>query len=422
TISRVRVLIVSWEFPPLVVGGLGRHVGQLARHLRAAGHDVRVLTRGSRPEPEEQRYEGVTVWRAAADELAIDFGSESVLAWTQAFEHSLIRAGLRLVTGWRPDVIHAHDWLVAQTARTLREVTGSPVVVTVHATEHGRQQGWLSEPVPRAIHSAERWLCRDAAAVIACSRFMAAQVSEVFDLEPGRVRVIGNGVDALSATESRLELDTDAAAADVGAGAGPSQARTYSGRPLLVFAGRLVHEKGLQELIKALPLLRQELPGVRLVVAGAGQQLADQQDRAARYRVEDLIDWAGFLGAAELAGLLAAADLVVVPSLYEPFGMVALEAQLAGTPVAVSDTGGLAELVEAGRTGLRFAPESPAAIAAAVRDVVGDPAAARRRAALAQRRARQEFGWAAVAARTAEVYAGVLPGGSGAGGSEAGSG
>jgi glycogen(starch) synthase len=392
----VRVLIVSWEFPPLVIGGLGRHVGHLARQLAALGHDVRVLTRGERPEPEQQRYEGVTVWRAAADGLAIDFGSESVLAWTQAFEHSLTRAGLLLVSQWQPEVIHAHDWLVAQTALTLRQVTGSPVVVTVHSTEHGRQQGWLSEPAPRAIHSVERWLCREASAVIACSRFMAGQVAELFQLELGKVRVIGNGADRVPAAESHPQVET-------------VDTEKYAGRPLLVFAGRLVHEKGLQELIKALPLLRAELPDVRLVVAGVGQQLADQQDRAARYGVSDLIHWAGFLDAAELAGLLGAADLVVVPSLYEPFGMVALEAQLAGAPVAVSDTGGLAELVEPGRTGLRFTPEDPAAIAAAVRQVVADPAAARQQARRAQRRAQEEFGWAAVASRTAEVYAAVQP-------------
>jgi glycogen(starch) synthase len=268
------------------------------------------------------------------------------------------------------------------------------VVVTVHATEHGRQQGWLTDPVPRAIHSVERWLCRDAAAVIACSRFMAAEVSRLYQLDPAEVRVIGNGADPV---ESRSESETGETRA----------AQAYHGTPLLVFAGRLVHEKGLQELIKALPLLRDELPGVRLVVAGTGRQLADQQDRAARYGVSDLIDWVGFLDATELAGLLAAADLVVVPSLYEPFGMVALEAQLAGTPVAVSDTGGLAELVEPGVTGLRFTPESPAAIAAAVRDVVADPDGAWSRAVRAQRRARDEFGWDTVARRTAEVYAAV---------------
>jgi glycogen(starch) synthase len=393
--------MVSWEFPPLVVGGLGRHVGQLARQLAALGHDVRVLTRGAGRELERQRSCGVEVWRAAADGLSIDFGSESVLAWTQAFEHSLVRAGLQLTAGWRPEVIHAHDWLVAQTAQTLHQVTGAPVVVTVHATEHGRQQGWLTEPVPRAIHSVERWLCRNAAAVIVCSRFMAAEVSELFQLAPGGVQVIANGVE----DESHPQVDTLKPESSSRAG-GEVPARSG---PLLVFAGRLVHEKGLQELIKALPLLRDELPGLRLVVAGTGQQLADQQDRAARYGVGDLIDWAGFLTATELAGLLAAADLVVVPSLYEPFGMVALEAQLAGTPVAVSDTGGLAELVEGGHTGTLFAPESPAAIAAAVRRVLANPDGTRRMAERAQRRAREQFGWETVARRTAEVYATVHP-------------
>jgi glycogen(starch) synthase len=180
-----------------------------------------------------------------------------------------------------------------------------------------------------------------------------------------------------------------------------------AGRPLLVFAGRLVHEKGLQELIKALPLLRAELPELRLVVAGTGAQLADQQNRANRYGVADLINWAGFLDAAALTPLFTAADLVVIPSLYEPFGLVALEAQLTGTPVAVSNTGGLAELVEPGVTGVRFEPESPAAIADAVRLLVADPDRARAMAARAQQRARRDYSWAAVAQRTAEVYAEV---------------
>jgi glycogen synthase len=236
-----------------------------------------------------------------------------------------------------------------------------------------------------------------------CSHFMAAEVSELFQLPPGAVQVIGNGVEL--ADDSHPQPETSASIPSSEAAGGVSS----RGRPLLVFAGRLVHEKGLQELIKALPLLRDELPELRLVVAGTGHQLADQQDRAARYGVSDLIEWAGFLDGAEVAQLLAAADLVVVPSLYEPFGMVALEAQLAGTPVAVSDTGGLAELVEPGRTGTRFAPESPAAIAAAVRQVLADPVGSRQMAARAQRRARQEFGWQAVARRTAEVYATVQP-------------
>lgn len=403
--------MVSWEFPPLVLGGLGRHVGALAPALAELGHDVRVLTRGGTGQPATEQHGSLTIYRAEQDSLDITLGSESVLAWSQAFEHSLTRAGLRLIDGWQPDVIHAHDWLVAQTAHTLHQVSGVPVVLTMHATEHGRQQGWLGEPVPRAIHSVERWACSDAAAVIACSRFMAGQLRELFGVPAERLTVIPNGAIA------RPARPDDRAAVHL-AGGGNNRANSNDDHggsrvpptaPLIAFAGRLVHEKGLQELIKALPLLAPDYPGIRLVVAGTGDQLADQQDRAARYGVADRIHWAGFLGADSTYRLFDSADVVVVPSLYEPFGMVALEAQLAGTPVAVTDTGGLRELVEPGLTGLRFAPANPAAIAAAVRELLANPDEARAMAIAARHRATQDFSWLAVAHRTEAVYRQVRP-------------
>lgn len=389
------MLLVSWEFPPLVVGGLGRHVGALASELAALGHDVRVLARGNQTTTEEtvERHGNgeLRVTRAAADGLDIDFTAESILAWTQAFEHSLIRAGLPLISHWRPDVIHAHDWLVAQTARTLHELSGAPLVVTMHATEHGRQQGWLAEPVQRSIHSVERWLAQCAAAVIVCSRFMANEVTALFQLSPEQVTVIGNGTDPVAWSVKRQPSST-----------------TRATWPLLVFAGRLVHEKGLQELIKALPLLRDNYPRLRLIVAGTGQLLADQQDRAVRYGVADFLDWRGFVSDADLAQLFADADVVVVPSLYEPFGLVALEAQLAGAPVAVSNTGGLAELVEPGVTGARFTPQSPATIAEAIRGLLEDPTGTRAMADRARHRAKAEFGWDVIARRTVRLYGQVL--------------
>jgi glycogen(starch) synthase len=341
----VRVLIVSWEYPPVIVGGLGRHVADLADALTALGHDIRVLTRGSEPRSRTETINGVPVTRAAVDQLNIDFSSESVLAWTQAFEHALIRAGLTLLESWQPDVIHGHDWLVAQTTRTLHERCGAPVVATIHATEYGRQQGWLGEPVPRAIHSVERWLCQNAAAVITCSQFMADQVADLFDLQRGAIAVIGNGIDPGQWQRSPAEVDV-------------ARSRYRGDGPLVAFAGRFVHEKGLQELIKALPLLATDYPGLAAVLVGRGPDLAAQQDRAVRYGVADLISWPGFLDGGDLAAVLAAADVVVVPSLYEPFGLIALEAQAAGTPVAVSDTGGLRDLVVDGQSGVRFEPES----------------------------------------------------------------
>ncbi|HEX4729198.1 MAG TPA: glycosyltransferase family 4 protein [Jatrophihabitans sp.] len=398
----MRVLIVSWEFPPVVVGGLGRHVGELAPALAALGHDVRVLTRGRDRQPSIEQLAGVTVYRAAADGLDIDLASESVLAWAQAFEHSLVRAGLTALDGWQPQLIHAHDWLVGQTAVTLHQVSGAPLVLTMHATEHGRRQGWLAEPVARAIHSVERWLCGQATLVIACSAFMAGELRMLYGLPADRLRVIGNGV--------RLpEPEPAVSEPAVGEPAWTAEWPAGSG-PVIAFAGRLVHEKGVQELIKALPLLRPEFPGLRAVIAGTGEQLAAQRDRAERYRVAELISWPGFLDQAGLHRLFRSADVVVVPSVYEPFGLVALEAQLAGTPVAVADTGGLAELVEPGATGVRFDCQDPAALAAAVAGLLRDPAGAARMAATAQQRARTGFSWDEVARQTAAVYQAALAG------------
>ncbi|SDJ29291.1 (1-_4)-alpha-D-glucan synthase (UDP-glucose) [Frankineae bacterium MT45] len=381
--------MLSWEYPPLIVGGLGRHVDALARTLVAQGHEVRVVTRGE-PDLTDGVRDGVGVSRSRQDPLDIGFTTETLLAWSQANEHSLTRAALAVVADWKPDVVHAHDWLVAQTAVTISEITGARVVATIHATETGRNMGWLASPLNRGIHSVERWLTHRAARVIVCSTFMRDEVSHIFEISPGAVEVIGNGID-LGAW--RRSAKASALAREQYAGDGP----------LLVFAGRLMHAKGVQTAIGALPRLRRRYPGLRLVVAGTGPFEPDLRDQARR--LGRAVQWAGFVEDSELAGLLAAADVAVVPSLYEPFGLVALEAAAIGTPLAVSDTGGLRDLVEPGRTGARFTPDSPAALATAVESLLDDPQRALAMTRRARRLIAQHYTWEAVASQTAEVYA-----------------
>lgn len=371
----------------MVVGGLGRHVGALARHLAAAGHDVRVVTRGEQAVVSDERRDGVRIRRAALDPLAIDFTTETLLAWAQASEHALLRAGLPWVRHWRPDVVHAHDWLVAQSAITLAEASGAPLVSTIHATEAGRHQGWLPQPLNRAIHSVERWLVHRSAAVITCSRTMQAEVAGLFEVDPADVAVVPNGIDT-------ARWRTDRAAATPGRDA-----------PLLVFAGRLVHEKGVQILLSALRPLRERYPGLRLAVAGTGPYEASLQARARRLRLLRAVDWLGFVADGELAALLGRADAVVVPSLYEPFGIVALEAAAARAPVVVAETGGLVDLVAGGVAAASFAPGDAAALATAVGSVLADPAGARAATRRADRVIRRDYAWTAVAQRTVAVYA-----------------
>ena len=394
----MRVLMLSWEYPPLLVGGLGRHVHALAEAMARAGHEVTVLTR--HPDPAEQvPYDevlgGVRVVRAAEDPSLLRFEDE-LLAWTMALNHALTRTGLAVCDETPPDVVHAHDWLVAHAATTLKHHLGVPLVATLHATEAGRHQGWLPGPMNRSIHSVEWWLTYEARRVIACSAYMRWEVTRLFDLPPDKVDVIPNGVDL-----RRWQVPVDRVAA--------ARRRWGGDGPLVVCAGRLVYEKGVQDLLAAMPRLRRRHPGFRLVVAGRGPEEEELRALARRLRLGRSVTFAGFVPDTELAALAAAADCAVVPSVYEPFGLVALEAAAAGTPVVASDSGGLPEFVEHRRTGLSFRAGDPAGLADAVGELLADQVLGRRLVRAAQAVLRRDHTWAEVAARTVDVYARAEP-------------
>ena len=381
----MRVLMLSWEYPPLLVGGLGRHVHALAEAMVRAGTEVTVLTRHAPGLPYDEVAGGVRVVRVPEDPSLLSF-TDDLLAWTMALNHALTRAGLAVCADRPPDVVHAHDWLVAHAATTLKHHLGVPLVATLHATEAGRHQGWLPGPLNRSIHSVEWWLTYEARRVVTCSAYMRWEVTRLFDLPPEKVDVLPNGVDAGRWTPGPAAV---ARARERWAGDGP----------LLAYAGRLVHEKGVQDLLAALQRLRRRHPGLRAVLAGTGPAADGLRAEARRLRLGRAVTFAGFLPEPELAALLAAADCAVVPSLYEPFGMVAQEAAAAGTPAAAADVGGLAETVPAA---LRFRPGDPAGLAAVVGTVLADQVLSRRlvrqvRAALPD--------WADVAAGTLRTYA-----------------
>lgn len=386
-----RVLMLSWEYPPVIVGGLGRHVHALATSLVAAGHEVTVVTRHAPGAPVEEYSEGVRIVRAPEDPARFTLDTPSLLAWTMAFNHTLTRAALRAATTSDFDVIHAHDWLVTHTAVTLKEHLDLPLVATIHATEAGRHQGWLPEDLNRSIHSVEWWLAREAHRVLVCSGYMKWEVTRLLDLTGGRVEVIPNGVDGPAWKATRRAV---AAARSRHGGTGP----------LIGYAGRLVYEKGVQHLVAAVPRLRHRYPELRVVIAGDGPYRQELQDQARRLRVSGAVSFAGFVGA-ELPAMLAATDATVVPSLYEPFGMVALEAAAAGAPLAVARTGGLTEIVQSGITGVTFPSHESDGLAAAVGELLDDTVFARQVAKSARRMVAERFAWTSIAERTAAAYA-----------------
>ena len=405
----MRVLILSWEYPPVVVGGLGRHVHALATELSAAGHDVVVLARhpagtdATTHPTRDATVDGVRVLHVAEDPPHLEFGRDLV-AWTLAMGHAMVRVALTRLRcaapgGWRPDVVHAHDWLVAHPAIALADTLGVPLVATLHATEAGRHGGWLSHPLKQQVHSVEWWLAQRADALVTCSSAMRAEVAHLFDVDEDQIAVIHNGI-AVDAWQ-------------VGARRVAAARRRWrrADEPLLLFFGRLEYEKGPQDLLAALPRIRRRHPGTRLLVAGTGSQRDLLDDLARTSRLLRSVTFVGHLPDADLAALLGAVDAVVLPSRYEPFGIVALEAAAAGAPLVASTAGGLGEVVVDGETGLSFAPGDVGGLARAVVRVLADPAAARRRADAARARLAVDFDWVRIAAHTAAVYARVTPGG-----------
>ncbi|MFT3715752.1 MAG: glycosyltransferase family 4 protein [Gordonia sp. (in: high G+C Gram-positive bacteria)] len=381
--------MVSWEYPPVVVGGLGRHVHYLAEALAAQGTDVTVLTRrpsgtdASTHPTTDTVVNGVRVVAVAEDPPEFDFGVD-MMAWTLAMGHGFIRAGLAHLRDWEPDVVHAHDWLVAHPSVALADFFSVPLVATLHATEAGRHSGWVAGHVNRQVHSVEWWLANTADALITCSSSMRDEVTELF-APAAPVAVIHNGID-LTAWSFAPRPPSN----------GPAE---------LLFAGRLEYEKGVQDLLAALPRIRRSHPGTTLTVAGEGTQEEWLRELARKHRVTGAVTFAGRQDHAGLVDLMHRCAAIVLPSRYEPFGIVALEAAATGIPLVTSTAGGLGEAVIDGETGLTFAPADVDGLAAAVRATLDDPEAAAQRARRARAVLTEEFTWPVIAKRTADVYA-----------------
>ncbi|HEY3369069.1 MAG TPA: 1,4-alpha-glucan branching protein domain-containing protein [Symbiobacteriaceae bacterium] len=374
----LRVLMLAWEFPPNHVGGLGVHVHDLGAALAAAGHRVHVVTVADGPNgaPGTSKTKGMTVHRVARPPEEGNF-----LAWTYRLNQSMVAAALKLADAHGPfDVVHSHDWLVGQAGMALKARWGSEFIATIHATEKGRN-GTIREPIQQAIHD-EEWLLTTAAdRVITVSQAMAREVSESFRVTP---TVIYNGVDLPDATP-----------------AGPPPQPLDA--PYFFYIGRLVPEKGVQVAIEALSRMESR---AHLVVAGRGPMEGELKRLATQRGVAGRVHLVGRVSDREKDAWLHYAAAGLVPSLYEPFGIVALEVMAAGVPAVVGDTGGLAEIVTSGVDGIKVPPGDAGALATAMDWLLFHPEQARGLGWAGRDRAAGRFGWPAIAAETVAVYRG----------------
>jgi glycogen synthase len=390
----VKALMLSWEFRPNIVGGLGRAVTEVADALAQQGVEVSVVTSRPGDLPEREDGEGICIRRVRPPEQDV----HDIFTMADETSKRIIEIVPDLLERAGPvDLIHTHDWHLARAAITLKHQLKVPLVATIHATEYGRHRGHISSDLSHSINGLEWELTYDAWRVICCSRFMAGEVQTAFGCPADKIDVIPNGIDP-SPFDAIRGLDL-------------RRFRATYARPdekIVFCVGRVVYEKGAHVLVEAFPRILAEYPFARLVVTGDGPNLPAVRERARQLGIADRCHFTGFVPIDVRNRLFRIADVAVFPSLYEPFGIVALEAMAAGAPVVVSNVGGLAEVVEHAETGILVYPNDVGSLAWGVLHTLLNPQWARMRAANAYRIAVSEYSWRNIARQTMAVYERVV--------------
>jgi glycogen(starch) synthase len=332
----MKILMLSWEYPPRVVGGISRVVHDLSHKLIQEGHDVTVVTYRDGNVPYIEDDNGVMVYRV--DNFMIS--SNNLIDWTMQLNFNMIaKVGEIIAEKGSFDVIHAHDWLVAYAAKTLKTAYSIPLVCTIHATEAGRNSG-IRDEQQRYINDTEWMLTYESSEVIVNSNYMRSELQRLFGLPYEKINVIPNGVN-LNMYDG-IEKDYDFR-------------RKYAmdNEKIILFMGRLVYEKGIQTLIAAMPKILNHYHDAKLLIAGKGGMIDELRNQVNYLGLGNKVYFTGYLGSKDVQRMYKCADVSVFPSTYEPFGIVALEAMLSGTPIVVSDVGGLNEIVDHGVNGMK---------------------------------------------------------------------
>ncbi len=385
----MKICLLSWEFPPRIVGGIARHVYGLAKALARSGNDVGVVTLDFPGVPDYEEIESFKVYRSRTE-----VGHPNFLTWAFLFNHFLEKQLAAANRDFDFDLIHIHDWLVAPAGVGFKHFLNKPLFCTMHSTEHGRSS--LHNADSYMIDGMEWWACYEAAQVIVTSNSMKGEVCGHFHVPEAKVDVIPNAVD-ISKYDSKVERLAVRRRFGVG-----------DHEKLVLYVGRLVPQKGVEYLIRAMPRISWRFPEAKFVIVGEGwmrgnlEWLTDQSGQ--RWRT----NFTGFISDADLVALTKSADVMVVPSIYEPFGIVALEGMAAGVPVVASQVGGLAEVVEHDKTGVWVYPRSPNSIAWGVERVLSDSGYRDWLVKNGYETVRNRFSWDVIAKQTVEVYKRVL--------------
>jgi glycosyltransferase involved in cell wall biosynthesis len=393
----MRILVLSWEYPPYLVGGLGKHVaglipalGELQERYDPVRVDV-LTTRYGGGAPIEQIGDRVTIHR-----LETSHFDPANMYNTVIDNNHLFVDYANKITGNEPfDLIHIHDWLTGVAGVRLKYEHKIPLLVTIHATERGRHQGYVTSYNSSRIDGLEAQLCHEAWRVIVCSRFMTTELHSYFGTPFDKMVVIPNGID-----QDSLNICPGDKQAELLAQFAPN------GERLLFFVGRIAHEKGLHVLLRAMPGVLHAYPHTKLLVAGRNSR--HLSPLASELHIEASVHFLDYITDQQRDWLYQVVDAAIFPSLYEPFGIVALEAMALDCNVIASDVGGLGEVVKHEINGLTCYPNDPPSIVWAVRRLFSDPGAAAVRRLQAHAQVSQQYSWHTIAQQTVSLFHSVI--------------
>ncbi len=383
----MKILMLTWEYPPRIVGGIARVVYDLSHRLIKDGHDVTVITYREGDAPYYEDDKGVKVHRI--DNYMIN--PNNFIDWIMQMNFNMIAKANQLIAEEGSfDVIHAHDWLVTYAAKTIKNSYNIPIVATIHATEAGRNSG-IHDETQKYINDTEWMLTYEATEVIVNSNYMKGEVQRLFGLPFEKINVVANGVNLNKFTG----IDRDY-----------SFRRRYAmdNEKIILFMGRLVNEKGVQHLIAAMPKILAGYNDAKLVVAGKGGMLDELKAEAEALGLGNKVYFAGYLGGKDVEKMYKAADVLVFPSTYEPFGIVALEGMLSERPIVVSDAGGLAEIVQHRETGMKSYCGNPNSIADSILELLYNPELYANIVKKAKQKVKNDYNWTKIAQDTHFTY------------------
>lgn len=387
----MKILVLSWEFPPRIVGGIARHVGELYPELVKLGHEIHLITPEFGHAPMYEVVEGVQIHRVPVAS-AHDF-----FHWVVNLNDSIGHHGGKLILEEGPfDIIHAHDWLVGDAAIALKHNFKVPLIATIHATEHGRYNG-INTDTHRYISSKETLLAFNAWRIIVCTDYMRREVEQALQAPWDKVDVIYNGI-----RPEKKQHHEDFHAQDF------RRQFAEDSEKIVYYVGRMTYEKGVSLLLSAAPKVLTEMGGyVKFVIIGGGNT-DHLKKQAWDLGISHKCYFTGFISDEYLDKFQTVADCAVFPSLYEPFGIVALESFASRVPVVVSDTGGFPEVVRHTKTGIVTYTNNPDSLAWGILEVLKNPGYRQWLTDNAYEDLERRFSWSKLAKQTENVYKRVM--------------